>query len=221
MMHQLSLGQGLSTGETSAIHPHPWGTTDSFRRHFCLSQLGKCYWYLLDRAQGYCRNTSQRQGQPHNKDAKCHQWQGKRSWPRWRQFRLFEKMNVSESLLSQIPNWQVIRWPYLMLTNTLFFLLFYTGHSFSQFWKSSDAKKNLPWKNGPWEPTRTQVYACLLLPGFTNTHTHTPPHTSKREESKLLRNPLVWSFKDFSSLFWDYPFLPAWNMYSEVICPAA
>lgn len=86
-----------------------------------------------------------------------------------------------------------------MLTNTHFFLLFYTGHSFSQFRKSSDAKKNLPWKNGPWGPTRTQVYACLLLPGFTNTHT--PPHTPKREESKLLCNPVVWSFKDFSSLF--------------------
>ena len=97
-------------------------------------------------------------------------------------FLSLRKWMSSESLLSQIPNWQVIRWPYLMLTNTLFFLLFYTGHSFSQFWKSSDAKKNLPWKNGPWGPTRTQVYDCLLLPGFTHTHTRTSTHIQERRK---------------------------------------
>ena len=177
MMHQLSLGQGLSTGETSAIHPHPWGTTDSFRRHFCLSQLGKCYWYLLDRAQGYCRNTSQCQGQPHNKDAKCHQWQGKRSWPRRRQFRLFEKMNVSESLLSQIPNWQVIRWPYLMLTNTL-------SSSFSTLGIHSPNSGNqvMPRKTCPGRMVLGSQPGPKSMPAFpfqdSQTHTHTHTHTS-------------------------------------------
>lgn len=57
-----------------------------------------------------------------------------------------------------------------MLTNTLFFPLFYTGYSFSHFRKSSDTKKNLPWKNGPRGRTETQVGACPLLPRFTHTH---------------------------------------------------
>lgn len=61
-------------------HPPPLLRDNrQFQRHFCLSQHRKHYQYLLDRAQRYCRNISQCQGQPHNKDAKCHQWQGKRS----------------------------------------------------------------------------------------------------------------------------------------------